>query len=350
MSKPLSSREVRLSRRPARMPEAEDFDLAEVTVAAPEEGQIRVRNVCMSVDPYMRGRMRALKSYIEPFALDEPLEGDAVGIVIDSRHPDFSPGDTVRSNLGWREAWTADAGVATRVDPELAPLPAYLGVMGLTGLTAYVGLLDIAGVKEGETVFVSGAAGAVGSVVCQIARLKGCRVIGSAGSPEKTAWLKELGVDEAIDYKRVDRLSAAVADAAPDGIDVYFDNVGGDHLEVALQHMNDFGRIAACGMISVYNDRVPPAGPRNLINIVAKRLQVRGFIAFDHLDRSEDFMRDMSRWLAEGRVHSRQTVVEGIERAPEAFIGLFSGENIGKMVVRLAEEKTVQDRVLQGRG
>ncbi len=334
----LTSREIRLARRPAGVPEPADFELATTRVAAPADGEIQVRNLWMSVDPYMRGRMRKLKSYIEPFALGEVLAGECLGEVIDSRHPDFAPGDVVHSLHGWREAWVGPPEGVTTVDPDLAPLPAYLGVMGMTGFTAYVGLLDIAALRSGETVFVSAAAGAVGSVVCQIARLHDCPVIGSAGSPAKTAWLRDdLGVDATIDYKATPRVGAELARIAPDGIDVYYDNVGGDHLEAALQNLNDHGRIAACGMISVYNQRRPPAGPRNLIQVIARRLTLRGFIIHDHLDRHADFQRDMSRWLAAGRVRQRETVHHGIAEAPAAFIGLFAGENVGKMLVQLGD-------------
>jgi len=336
----IHSREIRLASRPAGMPTEDAFDLAETTVPEPDEGEIQVRNLWMSVDPYMRGRMRALKSYIEPFAVGEPLEGECLGEVVASRHPDFAAGDVVHSMYGWREAWTAAPRNVSKVDPALAPLPAYLGVMGMPGFTAYVGLLDIAGLQAGETVFVSAAAGAVGSVACQIARLKGCRVIGSAGSPAKVAWLRdELGVDEAIDYKEVKSVASALQKAAPQGIDVYYENVGGDHLEAALQNLNDFGRIAACGMISVYNQRLPKAGPRNIIQVIAKRLTMRGFIVHDHADRLPDFHRDMGRWIRDGQVTWRQTVHEGLDRAPGAFIGLFEGENIGKMLVKLAEAR-----------
>ncbi len=334
----LTSREIRLARRPAGVPEPDHFELATTEVPAPADGEIQVRNHWMSVDPYMRGRMRKLRSYIEPFALGEVLEGECIGEVVASRHPDFATGDMVHSLRGWREAWVGPPTGVTPIDPDLAPLPAYLGVMGMTGFTAYVGLLDIAQLKPGDIVFVSAAAGAVGSVVCQIAKIHGCTVIGSAGSPAKTAWLRDdLGVDATIDYKATPRVGAELARLAPDGIDVYYDNVGGDHLEAALQNLNDHGRIAACGMISVYNQRRPPAGPRNLIQVIARRLTLRGFIIHDHLHRHADFQRDMSRWLAEGRVRRRETVHHGIAEAPRAFIGLFEGENTGKMLVELSE-------------
>jgi NADPH-dependent curcumin reductase CurA len=340
----LTSREVRLAERPAATPTDATFTIATVEVPQPGPGEIQVRNLWMSVDPYMRGRMRALKSYIEPFEVGRVMSGECVGRVIASEHPEFAPGDYVRSMHGWREVWTAPPDGVARVDAELAPLSAYLGAMGMPGFTAYVGLLDIAELRPGETVFVSAAAGAVGSVVCQIAKLHDCRVIASAGSPAKIAWLRdELGVDAAFNYKEERSIASALARVAPDGIDVYYENVGGAHLEAALQHLNDFGRIAACGMIEYYNQRLPQCGPRNIIQIIAKRLTLRGFIVHDHTERRHaDFERDMSRWIRDGTVQYRETVHEGIETAPRAFLGLFEGENIGKMLVRLADAEEAE--------
>ncbi|MDX1568501.1 MAG: NADP-dependent oxidoreductase [Longimicrobiales bacterium] len=337
-----TSRVVRLRRRPEGRPTPSDFEVAEVEIPEPDEGEVRVRNLYMSVDPYMRGRMRAGKSYADPFEVGEVMYGGAVGVVESSRSEGFEVGDHVLSRKGWREHFLSDGSDLQTVDGSAAPLSAYLGVLGMPGLTAYVGLLDIAGVAPGETVFVSGAAGAVGSVVCQIAKGKGCRVVGSAGSPEKIEWLEETaGIDAGVNYKDhadARSLQGALLDAAPDGLDVYFDNVGGDHLEAAIGAMNDFGRIACCGAISVYNAEEPPPGPRNLFLIVARRLKIQGFLVFDHNDRRPDFYRDMSEWIADGTVTWEETVYEGIEEAPEAFIGLFTGENLGKMVVRLGEE------------
>ncbi|MFO7655062.1 MAG: NADP-dependent oxidoreductase [Candidatus Krumholzibacteriia bacterium] len=335
----LTSREIHLVARPSGLPTEAAFAVVTTELREPADGEILVRNLWMSVDPYMRGRMRALDSYVEPFELGEPLTGECIGEVLASRHPDFQAGDAVHSLNGWRELWVGSPAQATRVDPALAPLPAYLGVLGMTGFTAYVGLLDIAALQPGETVFVSAAAGAVGSVACQIARLHDCKVVGSAGSAAKVAWLAEdLGVDQTIAYKEVRSVATALARAAPDGIDVYFDNVGGDHLEAALQSLNDFGRIAACGMISAYNQERPRGGPRNLIRMIARRITMRGFIVSDHGERLPDFQRDMSRWIAEGKIRWRETVHEGIESAPRAFLGLFEGENIGKMLVKLADD------------
>jgi NADPH-dependent curcumin reductase CurA len=289
----------------------------------------------MSVDPYMRGRMNDIRSYVTPFELGDPLEGGAVGEVVASGDERFSQGQLVLHQLGWRELAVVPADQARVVDPQLAPPSAYLGVLGMPGLTAYVGLLDVAGLSEGDIVFVSAAAGAVGSLVGQIAKLRGSRVVGSAGSAEKVAFLTdELGFDAAFNYKDGD-VHSLLGQSAPDGIDVYFDNVGGEHLEAAIFAMHDFGRIALCGAISMYNATTPPAAPRNLALSVSRRLTLRGFIVTDHAKRFPDFVREVGGWLSEGKVRYRETVVEGLENAPGAFIGLLRGENLGKMVVKL---------------
>ncbi len=328
------NREIRLAARPQGLPRASDFELAETPVPEPGEGEALIRNVFISVDPYMRGRMNDTRSYVPPFALGEPLSGGAVGQVVESRLPGFAPGDWVLSMLGWRE-WAVASGGLRKLDPSDAPVSSALGVLGTTGFTAYVGLLDIGQPKEGETVFVSGAAGAVGSIVGQIAKLKGCRVVGSAGSDEKVAWLRdELGFDAAFNYKRTD-VRAALKEAAPEGIHVYFDNVGGDHLEAALAALHPFGRVAACGMISRYNDGTPVPGPSNMTLVVGKRLRIQGFIVSDHRDRFAEIAGEIGGWLREGKVRDRETVIEGIENAPAAFMGLFAGDNIGKMLVKV---------------
>lgn len=292
----------------------------------------------MSVDPYMRGRMNDVKSYVPPFAIGKPLDGGAVGEVVASRASGFAAGDFVLHGLGWREYTVLGADRATKVE-ELpgVPLSAYLGVLGMPALTAYVGLLDIAGFQEGDAVFVSGAAGAVGGLVGQIARLRGAsRVVGSAGSAEKVAYLvDELGFDAAFNY-RDGRVREQLAEAAPDGIDVYFDNVGGDHLEAAIGQLKPYGRVAMCGAISVYNATEPVPGPRNLGLAVGKRLTLRGFIVGDHYDRLPDMIAEVGAWLQEGRLTFTETVVDGLENAPRAFIDMLRGANTGKMVVRLA--------------
>jgi hypothetical protein len=324
------SREIRLAARPRGVPQPSDFELAEVELPDPGDGEVLIRNAYVSVDPYMRGRMNDAKSYVPPFQVGEPLSGGAVGKVVASRNTQWPEGSWVVHMLGWREAAISDGAGLLPADPSLAPVSTALGVLGMPGLTAYVGLLDIGRPREGETVFVSGAAGAVGSVVGQIAKLKGCKVIGSAGSAEKVAWLRELGFDEAFDYRETD-----TREALSDGIDIYFDNVGGATLEAAIGALRPKGRVVACGAISQYNATEPPPGPRNLFLTVTKRLRIEGFIVSDHFDRFPDFLVDMGGWVRDGKVRYRETVVEGIENAPAAFIGLLGGENIGKMLVRV---------------
>ncbi|RDI75433.1 putative NADP-dependent oxidoreductase [Gaiella occulta] len=325
-----TSREIRLAARPVGMPQPSDFELAEVELPEPRDGEVLIRNAFVSVDPYMRGRMNDAKSYVPPFALGEPLTGGAVGQVVVSRDPRWPEGSWVAHSLGWREAAVSDGSGLLPVDPALAPVSTALGVLGMPGLTAYVGLLDIGRPQEGETVFVSGAAGAVGSVVGQIAKLKGCRVIGSAGSPQKVAWLEDLGFDVAFDYREAD-----TREMLREGIDVYFDNVGGATLEAAIGALRVRGRVVACGAISQYNAGEPAPGPRNMFMLVTKRLRMQGFIVSDHDDRFPAFLSDMGEWLRDGRVHYRETIVEGIENAPAAFIGLLQGDNVGKMLVRV---------------
>ncbi|MGC4764191.1 NADP-dependent oxidoreductase [Micromonospora sp. DT46] len=329
------NREIHLAARPQGWPTADNFRLVETEVPTPGPGQVVVRNRYMSVDPYMRGRMNDVRSYVPPFALDAPLDGGAVGEVVASEAEGLQPGDTVLHGLGWREYALLDARAARKVDPDLAPVSAHLSVLGMTGLTAYAGLLDVAGMKAGETVFVSAAAGAVGSLVGQIAKLRGAaRVVGSAGSAAKVERLRALGFDAAFDYHDGpvrDSLKAA----APDGVDVYFDNVGGDHLEAAISAMKVHGRAAICGMIAQYNDTEPPAAPRNLALVIGKRLTLRGFLVGDHGHLRDEFVREMAGWLRDGRVSYDETVVDGIENAPEAFLGLLRGENLGKMLVRV---------------
>lgn len=332
----LISREIHLRRRPNGLPTPDDFSLERVEISEPAEGELIVRNSFMSVDPYMRGRMVDRRSYVPPFALGEVLNGGAVGEVVQSRNERFSEGDRVLSSQGWREYFLSDGKGLQKVDPDLAPIQSYLGILGMPGMTAYVGLLDIGKPEEGETVFVSAAAGAVGSVVCQIAKIKGCRVIGSAGSDAKIGWLKEnAGIDGAINYRQAKNLHKALGEQAPDGLDIYFDNVGADHLEAALSHMRDYGRIIACGAIAVYNATEPTPGPRNLGLMIGRRLRMQGFIVSDHGDRRQSFVEDMSSWMAEGKIVWEETIVDGIESAPDALIGLFTGHNIGKMLVKL---------------
>ncbi len=334
-----SSLEIRLASRPAGEPEASNFDLMETPMPTAGRGEALVRNVYMSVDPYMRGRMRDIQSYTPPFAIGKALDGGAVGVVEESNADGLAPGDLVSHRFGWRSHVAAPAADLQKVDTHGAPLSAFLGVLGMPGMTAYVGLLDLGKPKQGETVFVSAAAGAVGSLVGQIARIKGCRAVGSAGSADKVAHLvSDLGYDAGFDYHG--DLNRNLADTCPDGIDVYFENVGGPMLEAVLLHMNMFGRIPVCGMISQYNDKDPRPGPRTLISVIPKRLRIEGFIVSDHLDRRDDFIRDVAGWIADGSVRYRETIVSGLEKAPEAFMGLFRGENTGKMVVQISDDPT----------
>jgi NADPH-dependent curcumin reductase CurA len=332
------SREIRLKSRPVGMPDASNFELTRVELPQPSAGQVQVRNLWMSVDPYMRPRMNDEKSYIPPFALGAVLQGAAIGEVTVSNDPSLKAGDLVRSFFGWREGFNAPAREVQKFDPGGLPPEALLGAAGGTGFTAYVGLLHVAALKEKDVVFVSGAAGAVGSMVCQIAKLKGHKVIASAGGAEKVSFVKnELGADATIDYKAVPDLGAALAAAAPEGIDVYFDNVGGDHLDAAIVSANMFARFALCGMIGQYNATATtrPNAPRNLFMLVTKSLRLQGFIVSNYNNLRPAFEKDMAAWYAAGQIKSRETVFHGIEKAPDAFLGLFRGANIGKMLVKL---------------
>jgi NADPH-dependent curcumin reductase CurA len=323
------SRAVVLAARPNGAPSESDFELRELPDAEPADGEVLVRNVLVSVDPYMRGRMTGIRTYVGPYEVGDVIDGGAVGQVVDSRADGFAEGDWVRSMLGWRDTGVAPAKTLTKIDPSVAPPSTALGVLGMPGFTAWIGLGEIGAIQEGETVYVSGAAGAVGSVACQIAKLRGCRVIGSAGSPAKVEWLRSLGV-EAFDYRET-----AAKDALADGIDVYFDNVGGDQLESALHALRPFGRVVACGAISQYNATAAQPGPRNLAFVVSKRLRIQGFIVTDHFARFGEFLAEAGPWVADGRLQHRETIVEGLENAPAAFAGLFRGDNVGKMLVRI---------------
>jgi NADPH-dependent curcumin reductase CurA len=280
--------------------------------------------------------MSAAKSYVEPFELGKPMQGGAVGRVLASRAEGFAVGDHVLHSLGWREYAVVDAGQAVKVDPEQAPLSAYLGVLGMTGLTAYAGLLRTAEFKEGDAVFVSGAAGAVGSEAGQIAKLKGAsRVVGSAGSDETVKLLvEEYGFDAAFNYKH-GPVAEQLAAAAPEGIDVYFDNVGGEHLEAAIGALTVHGRATLCGAIAGYNDTEPAPGPRNMMQVIGKRLTLRGMLVRDHYDLQPQFVAEVGGWIREGKLHYRETVVEGIENMVEAFLGLLRGENTGTMIAQV---------------
>jgi len=333
----LASREIQLASRPVGWPVPENFRLTEVQLPELADGEILVRNLAMSVDPYMRGRMNDVKSYSAPFALNAALDGGAVGEVVASRSAERKEGDVVVHGLGWRDYAVLPATHSKKVDPSLAAPSAYLGALGMTGLTAYAGLTRVAAFKPGDTVFVSGAAGAVGSMVGQVAKALGAaRVIGSAGSAEKVAHLLELGFDAAFNYHdgpAKQQLRGVLGEGS--GIDVYFDNVGGEQLEAAIAVMNPFGRIAMCGAISVYNSTEAPSAPRNLATAIGKQLTLRGFLVGAHQDLAGEFSQKMAGWLADGTVQADETVVKGLENAPQAFIELMRGANTGKMVVTL---------------
>jgi NADPH-dependent curcumin reductase CurA len=333
------SREIRLVARPAGFPGEDLFEVAETAIPDPGEGQLLVRNAYFSVDPYMRPRMNDVRSYVAPFTLGEAMTGGAVGRVAASRHPSFAEGEWVLHGLGWREWALSDGSGIRKIDPAAAPVSTALGVLGMPGFTAYHGLFEIGKPEEGETVFVSGAAGAVGSAAGQMAKIAGCRVVGSAGSAQKLAWLRELGFDHVFDY-RAQPVRAALEEAAPDGIDIYFDNVAGEHLEAAIGKLRRYGRIVACGHISRYNDAEPAAGPRNLFMVVTKRLRMQGYIIGDHYDGFPEFLEQAQEWVRDGRLRYRETVIEGIENAPGAFLGLLRGENVGKMLVQVGPSDT----------
>jgi NADPH-dependent curcumin reductase CurA len=326
------SREVHLIERPEGLPRPEQFRVVERSLDDPVDGEVLVQNLYMSVDPAMRPRLAAQAP------LNAPLDGGAIGRVVASRSGDFAEGDYVQHGMGFREYVVSKGRGLNRVEPDGMPLTAYLGVLGGTGLTAYGGLLVTGALKDGENVFVSAAAGAVGSVAVQIAKIKNCYVIGSAGSDEKCAWLTdELGIDVAINYRRGE-LRKALKAAAPNGIDVYFENVGGAHLDAALPRMNPLGRIPVCGMISAYNNYGSISEPVTMLaNMIYARVTMRGFVVYEFNDLRPQFLADMKQWIRGGRLKYRETVLDGIERAPEALIGLFTGMNTGKMLVRLAE-------------
>jgi NADPH-dependent curcumin reductase CurA len=322
-----------LRSRPQGLPTANNFELKELNLAPLGDGMIRVRNRWLSVDPYMRGRMNDVKSYVPPFQVGEPMDGGAIGDVVESRADGFAPGDLVQHMAGWRDEAVIPARTAQKLPNLDAPPELFLGILGVTGLTAYFGLLDAASAKEGDVVFVSAAAGAVGSAVVQIAKAKGMTVVGSAGGAEKCEFVRSLGADHVVDYKAGPILKG-VAAAVPDGIDVYFDNVGGDHLDAAFALARQNARFAICGMIEGYNDATPPSF-RFIMRVIAMRIRLKGFIVFDYFPRMAEFYSEMGPWVADGTVKSKETVVDGLDQTLDAFLGLFEGANTGKMLVRL---------------
>ena len=338
------NRRITLAARPQGAPKTSDFAAVDDPVPAPGDGEILLRTIYLSLDPYMRGRMNDVKSYVPPVQLGQTMEGGAVSVVEESRHPEFSAGDIVYGRTGWQQYFISNGKGMRTVDPSIAPVSTALGVLGMPGLTGYVGLLDLGQPKEGETVVVSAATGAVGSLVGQIAKLKGCRVVGVAGAEAKCRYAVDtLGLDACVSH-REDDLAGALKDACPDGIDVYYENVGGKVFDAVIGLMNVHGRIPVCGTIAHYNDAGPPPGPDRLAGamriILTRRVTVRGFIIFDHHDRIPDFRRDVSGWLREGRIVYREDVVDGIDNAVGAFLGLLRGENFGKLVVKVSDDPT----------
>ena len=331
----MRNKEIRLASRPAGVPTLENFEFAETDIPKPGDGEVLVRLQYISVDPYLRGRMRDRKSYIPPFQVGQVIQSGAVGEVIESNSPKFQPGDVVTGMFGWRLYDVAKADHLMKLIPGISPSAA-LGVLGGPGLTAYFGLLDIGQPKEGETVVVSGAAGAVGMTVCQIAKMKGCRVVGTAGSDEKNDYLRrELNVDVAINYKTTESMSAALKEACPAGIDIYFDNVGGEVSDAVLPLLNEGARIVLCGQISIYNSDKPDIGLRPQPFLLVNKAMMKGFIITQYAQRFPEGIAQLAQWFMSGKLKHAETIVEGFENTPQAFIGLFSGDNLGKQVVKV---------------
>lgn len=329
--------EIRLASRPIGMPTMDTFDFVQTERPTPRDGQILVKTLYISVDPYMRGRMSDAKSYVAPFQVGKVLEGDVIAQVVESQHPHFTVGDIVAGGLGWRRFSLSDGHGLRKLDAQAAPITAVLSVLGITGLTAYFGLFDIGQPKPGETVVISGAAGAVGSTVGQLARLSGCRAVGIAGSDEKVRYLtEELGFDAAINYK-TQPLGTALKEACPDGVDVYFDNVGGDVTDAVLLRINDGARIPMCGQIALYNATKPEMGPRMLSQLVIRRALMKGFIVTDYAPQFSNAIRRLAAWVHSGELKYKETIVDGFEQVPNAFLGLFRGDNIGKQLVKVAD-------------
>ncbi|WP_139705892.1 NADP-dependent oxidoreductase [Aeromonas hydrophila] len=331
-----SSHQIQLLRRPVGLPSLADFTLTEVALPELQEGEVQVANQWLSVDPYMRGRMSEAKSYVPPFPLNGPLDGGAIGVVEASRHPDFAVGDRVSSMLGWRDRFVTNGAQLTRLPDTRLPPQLFLGALGMPGMTAWTGLNRIAKLQAGETVLVSAASGAVGSMVVQLAKRAGARVIGSTGSADKVAYLKSLGADEVINYRETPDLDAELARLAPEGIHVYFENVGGAMLDAALNHMVVHGRIVMCGLIEQYNGQSEASGPRNLSQVIRKRLTMQGLIVFDHWQHYGEFLAEVTPAFDAGTLQAEETVYQGLASMPQAFIGLFEGLNTGKMLVKLA--------------
>lgn len=331
------NRQITVAARPVGYPKESDFTLVESPIPTPGDGQFLVRVAYLSVDPYMRGRLSDRKSYADPVQLGEVMVGGAVGEVVESKHSDFAKGDILQGHFGWQEYALSNGAGTIRVDPSLAPISASLGILGGPGLTAYFGLLDICGPKEGETVFVSGAAGAVGSLVGQIAKIKGCYVVGSAGTDEKVEHLiDDLGFDDAFNYKDVDKYHRKLREVCPRGIDVYFDNVGGALTDGVILNINPYARISLCGQISQYNLEQTEMGPRMLGVLIGLNAKVEGFIVSRFYARYSEGLEQLAQWMEEGKIQYRENIVEGLENTPAAFIGMLHGQNIGKQLVKVS--------------
>ncbi len=333
------NQQIVMAARPVGMPKESDFAMVEEPVREIAEGEFLVRIIWLSVDPYMRGRMRDAPSYAAPLEIGEVMTGGAVGEVIESRNPGFTTGDYVEGMFGWQKYAISDGAGTRKADPTLAPISTALYALGMPGMTAYFGLLEVGRLREGETVLVSGAAGAVGSLAGQITKVSGCRVIGIAGSDEKVEYLTgELGFDGAFNYKTASDYTGVLKELCPDGIDVYFDNVGGKITDAALMNLAVGARVVICGQISQYNLKRPELGPRLLFQLIVKQARMEGFLVFQFADRYEEGMRQMAEWLREGKIRYRETVVEGLQNASAAFIGMMQGANIGKQLVKVSEE------------
>jgi NADPH-dependent curcumin reductase CurA len=341
-----TSRQIRLARRPTGEPVPGDFELARIPVPAPGENQVLTRTIYLSLDPYMRGRMNAERSYAEPVPVGGVMEGGAVGIVEASNFAGLVRGDIVVGRTGWQDHAVSDGAALRKVDPAAAPISTAVGVLGMPGMTAYTGLLTIGQPKEGDTLVVAAASGAVGSVVGQIGRIKGCRVVGIAGGPEKCRYVAgELGFDACIDHRARD-FEAQLAAACPKGIDIYFENVGGRVLEAVIPLLNFFSRMPVCGLISQYNATALPDGPNRLPQlmraVLTNRVRIQGFIVRDFAGQKADFLRDVGRWLRDGRIKYREHRIKGLENAPAGLIGLLKGENFGKALVAVSEDPTMR--------
>lgn len=333
----MANQVILLKSRPSGKPTSANFEFKEIDRPSPAEGEILLKLKYVSVDPYLRGRMRDEKSYIEPFQTGEPIESGAIAEVIESNNKNFKVGEFVSGTLPWKKVQLSQGGGLNKVKNDVAPLKAYLGVLGLTGLTAYLGLLKIGKPEKGETLLVSGAAGAVGSVAGQIGKIKGCRVVGIAGSDEKTQKIKEkFGFDAAINYKTVKDMKEAISKACPNGVDVYFDNVGGEILDAAMANMNKFGRVVNCGAISLYNETQTPQGPRVETTLIKKSISMQGFTVRDYVKDFGPAQQQLAKWLKDEELEYTETMVEGFENIPKAFMDLFKGKNIGKMIVKVS--------------